>query len=65
MRCPHCRKELVLLPRAIRNVEDYGTPVLVATECCGKPVIVSRRITISITDIETDRKEDDWGVRFK
>lgn len=67
--CPHCKNELELPLQAIMNVEAYGNPRKVTTNCCGHLVRLSLVSCISATKVdlklESQFFEDDWGRKFK
>jgi len=65
MPCPHCREPLKLDSPAPHNVEIYGGPAVAATRCCSKPVYLYRKVTVVVSQHETNKECDDWGVPFK
>jgi len=65
MKCPQCNKELKLAPFVYRNVETYDNIVVKVTQCCKKPVTVSRVVNFSVTAYSGDKTEDDWGIKIK
>ena len=64
-KCPHCNQTLVIEGHVRSNVETYGRPVLTALPCCGRGLVVKRRITLELEAYEGDRTEDDWGDTIK
>ena len=66
MKCPKCKKELVISGKAFINLESYnvGGIVLVASICCNRPFLVKMKVSYDVTEYTGDKKEDDWGVKF-
>lgn len=59
MKCPQCGKTLVLPTHAKVNMQSYGNPHHVKTDCCGKIV---RCEPYTVFDVEkSNRTSDDWG----
>jgi len=62
-KCPHCNKDLNILPRCYINVDEYSPHQAVArTECCGQLVNLVMRRSYEISKYRGKRKEDDWGM---
>jgi hypothetical protein len=66
MKCPNCKKDMVIPYRAYMNLESYnvGGYALVATECCGLGVLVKMNVSYSITLYDGYKEEDDWGEKI-
>lgn len=64
MKCPICKKELVLPQYAWRNVENYRKPVLVVTECCESPIMLGPDMRYTAEEYIGTRTEDDWGMEI-
>ncbi len=62
--CPHCGKELDVGHIPSLHMERYGNPILVKTECCGKPVSCTPYLAYSVRPYFGPRGEDDWGSEF-
>ena len=60
--CPHCNNTLEIPNRGPHNVEAYGSPVTVVTECCGKMILISRTIILNYSIYDGPETEDSWGV---
>ena len=60
MKCPHCKKELILPDHAILNMESYHKPVKTLTICCGKIVDVQPIFSYQASKNKED-DVDDWG----
>ena len=60
--CPHCNDTLQIPHRGPHNVECYGNPVKVVTECCNKMIRISRTIILNYSIYDGPDTEDDWGV---
>lgn len=65
MECPHCKKPIKLPAHATGNMEAFGRPVLVNTECCHKPVQCYPRTVYSAHEYLGNKTEDDWGSPIK
>ena len=64
-KCPYCGKNLTVLTSAVTNVENYGKPVLVSSECCHKPIRLTRVVRVDAKPQAVgNRKTDDWGQPF-
>lgn len=64
MKCPKCKKEVVIPNYAYRNVETYNTVMLTASECCGTFYIVNRTVQFQVTKYTGDKTTDDWGINL-
>ena len=66
MKCPKCKKELVLPNRVYANFEFYnvGGSSMVASECCNTGFVVKMKVKYKITKYTGDKQEDDWGVKL-
>ena len=65
MKCPHGDHELRIGDIPQLHMESYGKSCLVSTECCQRPVHCRPIFSFSAVAYTTDRKEDDWGNKFK
>ena len=63
MECPHCKGIVEFEPYVEYNVECYGKPLIGRTNCCGKGLRVSRRISLVVSSLSEyeNPDEDDWG----
>lgn len=59
--CPQCGKELEYSSIAYMNMERYGRPCTVATDCCGKAVRLIPRMSIEAVAASNVGDTDDWG----
>lgn len=64
MECPHCGKDCVIPDNAKINVDSYNKSVIVATRCCGKPVVLSQLRMYQVRPYKGQATEDDWGRPF-
>lgn len=62
MECPHCKKEDCIPPVVYRNIENYGSKVLVF-RCfhCKKKIEVYGRRTVVFGKLRKTKKSPDWG----
>ena len=67
MKCPKCKKDLIIPRRAYLNLESYnvGGTILVASDCCESPFLIKMKISYVTTEYTRDKTEDDWGTKFK
>lgn len=67
MKCPYCLGEVEFEPYVMYNVEVYGKPLVGKTRCCGKGLMVGRKISFvvqALSEYDT-RTKDDWGEDIK
>lgn len=64
MDCPHCKKPVQYPGYAYSNVYHYGSPVTVKSDCCGRPLRITRVITMRIDPSTTKETHDDWGQPY-
>lgn len=64
MKCPQCNKELKIPSFVYGNVEAYDNAVVKVTECCEKPVRVSRVTSFSVSAYSGEMEYDDWGTKI-
>lgn len=66
MKCPNCKKDIVIPTKAYLNLETYnvGGSVLVATNCCNFGVNIKKKISYEITPYIGNKIEDDWGNKI-
>lgn len=65
IKCPHCGKGLIVPLYATHNADAYGKPVTVASLCCGKAIMIKPIRSLRFTKDESDKENDDWGVKIK
>ncbi len=61
MKCPQCGKELQIPNNTQMNIDNYVSPTLTITKCCGKLVKLYPHITFNAVKYEGEEDEDDWG----
>jgi hypothetical protein len=60
MECPHCKKQLSYPEYAWMNAYQYKEACTVATDCCGKAILVTPKFTVGIQKSDATGT-DDWG----
>lgn len=65
MKCPVCEKELEVPTRAIHNVDAYGNPVRVLTECCDTIIVLEPIRRYTARKYTGDETCDGWGASPK
>lgn len=61
MVCPHCGERLQVKPYAFSNADSYRNIVVAKTDCCGKGVRITPRMTYIIEKASPDIQRDGWG----
>lgn len=65
IRCPYCNKQFQIEDHILLNLESYRNTLLIATDCCKRPVTLHDVFTYRVKKYHGSRTEDDWGVTFK
>jgi hypothetical protein len=65
MKCPACKKELLLSSAAKINMETYNQQCVTVTLCCKKAVSVQPIVVYDAQLYVGDRTSDDWGWEFQ
>ena len=66
MKCPNCKKELVIPDVVYRNLENYspGGTKLIASNCCSTGFLVRMNISYTTTLYTGNQTEDEWGTKL-
>ena len=67
MKCPNCKKQIIIPRRVYLNLDTYnvGGTALTISECCNTAFNVEMIISYKTTLYEGNKSEDDWGNKIK
>lgn len=65
MRCPQCSKSVKIPDVVYLNVETYGKPSVIMTDCCKKPIVVRLKTSFILSEYRGGGDTDHWGNKIK
>ena len=61
--CPFCRKPYPIEAGKLSEIATAGDSGVVATQCCGKLLVITPRTEFDMVAYQGRRKKDDYGTK--